>query len=85
MSDISEAYHDIFYGDGDEFIDPTKDCGHEDAYYDCPEDFSGEDLTSYKLFSKKYKKSIYTTKAISMYLAIQVIIFFIPIVKGRFL
>lgn len=40
MSDISEAYHDIFYGDGDEFIDPTKDCGHEDACYDCPEDFS---------------------------------------------
>ena len=52
MSDISEAYHDIFYGDGDEFIDPTKDCGHEDAYYDCPEDFSGEDLTSYDCYNR---------------------------------
>jgi hypothetical protein len=52
MSDISEAYHDIFYGDGDEFIDPTKDCGHEDACYDCPEDFSGEDLTSYDCYNR---------------------------------
>lgn len=52
MSDISEAYHDIFYGDGDEFIDPTKDYGHEDAYYDCPEDFSGEDLTSYDCYNR---------------------------------
>lgn len=25
MSDISEAYHDYFYGDGDEFIDPSEE------------------------------------------------------------
>lgn len=52
MSDISEAYHDIFYGDGDEFIDPTKDCGREDACYDYLEDFSGEDLTSYDYYNR---------------------------------
>lgn len=52
MSDISEAYHDIFYGDGDEFIDPTKDCDHEDTCYDCPEDFSGEDLISYDCYNR---------------------------------
>lgn len=52
MSDISEAYHDIFYGDGDEFIDPTKDCDHEDACYDYPEDFNGGDLTSYDCYNR---------------------------------
>lgn len=45
MSDISEAYHDIFYGDGDEFIDPTKD-------YDCDKTKYKKDTDLYSYYDK---------------------------------
>lgn len=45
MSDISEAYHDIFYGDGDEFIDPIED-------YDCDKTEYKKDTDLYSYYDK---------------------------------